>query len=86
MSETDLDAARSETVADIAGCLYRLSRANKFLTLAQRVALAEIARDLGDALDEGRTLMPRDKTPKLRLIKTDYVDANGRPLFRQVHW
>ena len=59
MSEnTELDAARSETVSDIAGCLCRLSRANTFLTLAQRVALADIARDLADAFDEGRTLTP----------------------------
>lgn len=84
---TELDAARSETTADIAGCLHRLSRASKFLTLAQRVALAEIARDLGDALDEGRSLSPRDKTtPRLRFIRTDYVDEKGRPLFRQVNW
>ena len=47
MSDLDLDAARSETVNEIAGCLYRLSRANHRLTLAQRVALAEIARDQG---------------------------------------
>jgi hypothetical protein len=87
MSELDLDAARNETVNEISGCLHRLSRANKFLTLAQRVALAEIARDLADALDEGRALSPRDKTmPRRRFIKTDQVDTNGRPLFRQINW
>jgi hypothetical protein len=86
MNELDLDAAPSETTADIAGCLHRLSRASKFLTLPQRVALAEIARDLGDALDEGRSLYPRDKTQRLRFIKTDHVDEKNRPLFRQVHW
>jgi hypothetical protein len=85
MNELDLDAARSETTADIAGCLHRLSRASKFLTLAQRVALAEIARDLGDALDEGRSLSPRDKTPRQRFIKSEHVDEKGRPLFRQMN-
>ena len=86
MSETELDAARSETVADIGACLCRLSRANKFLTLPQRVALAELARDLADAFDEGRTLSPREKTPRRRFIKTDHVDKDGRPLFRQITW
>ena len=87
MSEnTELDAARSETVSDIAGCLCRLSRANTFLTLAQRVALADIARDLADAFDEGRTLTPGERMPRRHFIKTDHVDKDGRPLFRQVNW
>jgi hypothetical protein len=86
MSETELNAARSETVADIAGCLYRLSKASVFLTLAHRVALADVARDLADAFDEGRTLSPRETMPRRHFIKTEHVDENGRPLFRQVNW
>lgn len=58
--ETELDAARSESVADIAGCLVRLSGASKFLSLPQRVSLADIARDLADAFDEGKVLSPGD--------------------------
>ena len=34
--ETELDAARTKSVADIAGCLVRLSGASKFLSLPQR--------------------------------------------------
>ena len=88
MSETELDAARNETVNGISGCLYRLSRVNKLLTLPQRVALAEIARDLADAFDEGRTLSPQEegKIPRRRFVKTDHIDENGRPLFRQINW
>ena len=58
--ETELDAARSESVADIAGCLVRLSGASKFLSLPPRVALADIARVLADAFDEGKVLSPGD--------------------------
>jgi hypothetical protein len=37
--ETELDAARTESVADIAGCLVRLSGASKFfVAAAARVA------------------------------------------------
>ena len=86
MSELDLDAARNETVNDISGCLHRLSRANHLLTLAQRVALADVARDLADAFDEGKVLSPRDTPRRQRFIKTDQVDENNRPLFRQVNW
>jgi|EndMetStandDraft_5_1072996.scaffolds.fasta_scaffold88993_2 hypothetical protein len=72
MSDSDLDNARSETVADIAGCLCRLSRANHLLTLAQRVALAEIARDLADSFDEGKVLASGDVPRRRRFIKTDH--------------
>jgi hypothetical protein len=86
MSDLDLETARNETVNEISACLYRLSRANKLLTLAQRVALAEIARDLADAFDEGKVLMPSEKTPRRHVIRTAHVDKDGSPLFGVVHW
>jgi hypothetical protein len=86
MSDLDLDAARGETVNEIAGCLYRLSRANHLLTLAQRVDLAEIARDLADAFDEGKVLKPSETAPKRHFIRTEHVDKDSSPLFREVYW
>jgi hypothetical protein len=85
MSELDIETARNETVNDISGCLHRLSRANHLLTLAQRVALAEVARDLADAFDEGKVLAPGDTPRRRRFIRTDQVD-NGKALFREVRW
>ena len=70
---------------EIAGCLYRLSRANHPLTLAQRVALAEIARDLADAFDEGKVLKPSETAPKRHFIR-EHVDKDSSPLFREVYW
>jgi hypothetical protein len=86
MSGLDIETARNETVNEIAGCLYRLSRANKLLTLAQRVALADIARDLADSFDEGKVLMPSEKSRRRHFIRTDHVDKDGNPPFREVHW
>ena len=84
--ETELDAARTKSVADIAGCLVRLSGASKFLSLPQRVSLADIARDLADAFDEGKVLSPGD-APRLRhFFRTQHIDECGRQLYREVRW
>jgi hypothetical protein len=85
MTESELAAARSETVEGIGGCLVRISKAVHLLTLAQRIALAEIARDLGDALDEGKILtLDERRKPRRRFVRTHYQDATGAALYREV--
>ena len=84
--ETELDAARSESVADIAGCLVRLSGASKFLSLPPRVALADIARVLADAFDEGKVLSPGDAPRRRHFLRTQHIDECDRQLYREVRW
>jgi hypothetical protein len=76
MSDLDLDAARSETVNEIAGCLYRL-------IASEPSAHAGAARGLGD---EGKVLKPSETAPKRHFIRTEHVDKDSSPLFREVYW
>jgi hypothetical protein len=56
------------------------------LSLPQRVSLADIARDLADAFDEGKVLSPGD-APRLRhFFRTQHIDECGRQLYREVRW
>lgn len=49
---------RAEIAVGIQRSLARLERSRDWLTLEQRVAIAEQARNLADALDRGRVLQP----------------------------
>jgi hypothetical protein len=84
MTESEIEAARNETAEGISGCLRRLSTASKLLTLQQRMLLAEGARDLADSFDRGLVLSPGDNPRRRRFVKTEHVDENGAPLFREV--
>jgi hypothetical protein len=81
---TELDHAREETAAGIASCLRRLGAASRFLSLGQRLQLAEVARDLADELDNGRQVYQPHAKMRGRLIRTRFRDASGAPLYRIV--
>jgi hypothetical protein len=83
--DLNIDEARSETATSIAGCLTRLSHASRFLTTEQRIDIAEKARNLADALDEGKVItVDESKVPRRHFVRTHYRDATGAPLFREV--
>jgi hypothetical protein len=78
----DVEAARNETVSSLSGCLARMSKAAHLLTIAQRIQLAETARDLADALDQGVAVNPGPI--RRHFLRTQHVDEDGAPLFREV--
>lgn len=82
MTTTELNAARAETADEIGACLQRLGRAADFLTLAQRLLLAELARDVADRFDRGKQVFQPHTKTRGRLIATNCRDAQGRRLFR----
>jgi hypothetical protein len=78
----DIEQGRQEIVIGIADCLRRLGASSRFLTLEQRLGLAEMCRDLADELDRGRIYRPRERVVR-RLVRTNKRE-NGRPLYRIV--
>jgi hypothetical protein len=82
MSDLDIVAAREEVAEGIGGCIARLSVAVRLLTLAQRVELAEKARNLADALDEGRVIDATRGPKRRRFVRTQFTDGSGAPLYK----
>ena len=82
MTTKELERARDETADGIAGCLFRLGAAAGFLTLTQRMTIAEMARDLADRLDKGRQINQPHAKVRGRLVPTNCRDGQGRRLYR----
>jgi hypothetical protein len=81
----EIEQARDESFRAISACVQRLEAARVFLTLEQRYALAERARDLADALDQGRVLRvarASKYTQVKRLVPAERKD--GETLYRLV--
>jgi hypothetical protein len=82
MADTDLEfiAATSDLLGEI------VERATSHLDWDARLALAEHLRDCADRIDRGiyeRSHRRMKLVPK-RLVRTDFTDEAGRPLFRLV--
>jgi hypothetical protein len=84
MSQTELERARDETAEGIIGCVFRLSAAAEYLTLTQRMLIAEEMRNTADKLDRGRQLNQPHAKVRGRLVPTNHRDSQGRRLFRVV--
>jgi hypothetical protein len=78
----ELEAARGETVSDIADCLARLSRASYLLSPAQRVFIAEELRNVADQFDKGQGEKLRMRIRRGRFVLVTLKGPNGRPLYR----
>jgi hypothetical protein len=86
MTPAEHDAERHEQFDGLCDCLRRIAlKSPRYLSIDQCVALAEICRDVADALDAGEgerkkrymTLVPKS-------LKAVGVDALGRKLFVRV--
>ena len=78
----ELEAARRETVSEIADCLSRLARASYLLSPAQRIFIAEELRNVADQFDRGKGEELRLRIRRGRFVLVTSKGPNGKPLYR----
>jgi hypothetical protein len=78
----ELEAARGETVSEIADCLARLARASDLLSPAQRLFIAEELRNVADQFDKGKGEKLRLRIQRGRFVLVTVKGPNGKPLYR----
>lgn len=78
----ELEAARGETVSEIADCLSRLARASYLLSPAQRIFIAEELRNVADQFDKGKGEKLRLRIRRGRFVLVTAKGPNGKPLYR----
>jgi hypothetical protein len=81
-SEAEISTAAVRLAVGIASSLRRLACSHHFLNYAQRLEIAEIARDLADRLDAGEGDRLQHGLQRRRMALITANGPFGRPLFK----